>query len=283
MTLSPLSFRKRYESSYETPSSSASPASSLTLPPRKRYRGTSEPILDTKTKGDESKVEGTGSESEDSEDEGLDSKIKEAASKDQQQQAVPVEDTSTDEPLGFGYGAARRRALELEEGPMPSTFEVGQRYRSLPDQQRVDETPTPRLPTCPTWVDPEDGTIYIDIEFDAPLVRAPIQAPALPEWSSGSLLVSPASLTVPPPIASPVTTPAATLEVDEDDFLEVGAQLELYERQTDAQRAALWQARYEDQRDILTLRMQHAADQRDMQELRERVATLERRMDRVEG
>ncbi|GKD85419.1 hypothetical protein Tco_1356573, partial [Tanacetum coccineum] len=37
----------RYKSSYETPSPSASLASSPTLPIRKRYRGTSEPILDT--------------------------------------------------------------------------------------------------------------------------------------------------------------------------------------------------------------------------------------------
>ncbi|GKG43661.1 hypothetical protein Tco_0482754, partial [Tanacetum coccineum] len=38
MTLSPPSFRKRYGSSYETPSSSASPASSLTFPLRKTYQ-----------------------------------------------------------------------------------------------------------------------------------------------------------------------------------------------------------------------------------------------------
>ncbi|GJR28599.1 hypothetical protein Tco_1104831 [Tanacetum coccineum] len=37
MALSPPSFHKRYRSSYETPSSSASPASSPTLPIRKRY------------------------------------------------------------------------------------------------------------------------------------------------------------------------------------------------------------------------------------------------------
>ncbi|GKG51225.1 hypothetical protein Tco_0541609, partial [Tanacetum coccineum] len=50
------------------------------------------------------------------------------------------------------------------------------------------------------------------------------------EWSSGSLLVSPSSPVVPSPIASPVVTPAATISVDEDQFLEVGAQLELHGR-----------------------------------------------------
>ncbi|GKE27355.1 hypothetical protein Tco_1442739, partial [Tanacetum coccineum] len=76
------------------------------------YRGTSEPILDTKTEGDESEDEGPNLESEESEDEGPDSESEEAASEDQQQQAVPVEDTTVDEPLGLGYGATRRHDNE---------------------------------------------------------------------------------------------------------------------------------------------------------------------------
>ncbi|GKD75127.1 hypothetical protein Tco_1333409 [Tanacetum coccineum] len=129
---------------------------------------------------------------------------------------VSVEDTAADEPLGLGYGAARRRALELAEDPVPSTFEVGQSSRSVPNQQRADEISTPRLPTHPTWVDPKDGTVYIDIEFDATSVRALVQTPASPEWTSGSLPISPASMTVPSPVSSPVTTPAATIAVEED-------------------------------------------------------------------
>ncbi|GJW00833.1 hypothetical protein Tco_1556084 [Tanacetum coccineum] len=271
MALSPTSFSKRYISSYETSSSSVSPASSPTLPIRKRYRGTSEPILDTETEGDELKAEGTGSESEESKDEGPGSKSKEAASKGQQQQAVPIEETAADKPLGLGYGAARRRVLELVKGHVPSTY--------------------------------EDDTVYIDIEFDAPPVCAPFQTPTLPDGSSGSLPVSPASLSS--PVASLVTTPAATITVDKDEFLECfrlgslergqehdtisfGALWRLvlalvaWAGETDAQRAALWQARYKDQRDIHALRMQHVVDQREMQGLRERVATLERRMDRLE-
>ncbi|GKF53706.1 hypothetical protein Tco_0160616, partial [Tanacetum coccineum] len=60
------------------------------------------------------------------------------------------------------------------------------------------------------------------------LTCAPVQTPASPEWSSGSLPVSPASLTVPSPVASLATTPAATIAVDEDGFLEVGPQLDLH-------------------------------------------------------
>ncbi|GJU47647.1 hypothetical protein Tco_1204913 [Tanacetum coccineum] len=148
--LLPSSFCKRYISSYKTYSSSASLASSLTLPIRKSL------------------------ESEESEEEGPGLEVEEAAFEDQQQKAVPVEGTAMDEPRGLGYKAARHRALELAEGPVP-------------------------------------------IQTSASLV-----------WSSGSLPVSPASLTVQSPIASPVTTLAATIAVDEDEFLEVQAQLELH-------------------------------------------------------
>ncbi|GJY75427.1 retrovirus-related pol polyprotein from transposon TNT 1-94 [Tanacetum coccineum] len=71
MTLSPSLFRKRYISSYKTPSSSSSPTSSPTLLSRKRYQGISKLIADTEIEGEESEDEGTDSESE------------EAASKDQ--------------------------------------------------------------------------------------------------------------------------------------------------------------------------------------------------------
>nr|GEV88468.1 putative reverse transcriptase domain-containing protein [Tanacetum cinerariifolium] len=211
IALSPSSFYKRYRSSYETPSSSASLASSLTLLKRKMYQGTFELILDTKTKErDELKDEGPGSEGDEASPEG------------QQQQ---------------------------------------ESYRSVPDQQRADETPTPRLSTRPTWVDLKDIIVYIVIDFDAPPVCAQAQTLALPEWSSGFLPISPASLTVPSPVASPVTTPVATVTVNEDAFLK---------------------ARYEDQREIHALRMLHAVDQHEMQGLRERVATLKQMMDRLE-
>ncbi|GKB89719.1 hypothetical protein Tco_0961991 [Tanacetum coccineum] len=280
MALSPPSFCNRYRSSYKTPFSSPSPSLSPTLPIQKRYRGTSEPILDTETEDDESEAKGAGSRSEESKDEDPGSEGEEAAS----------------------------------------------------EEQKADKTP--KIPTRPTWVDPKDGTVYIDIELDAPPDRAPVQTLASPEWSSSSLPISPASLTIPSHVASPVTTPSATIILDEDEFIEVGAQLELHgsilhdhtqrlnalpptllegmgwditklndrsavvrgkihsqrfrlgslEREqeqatitfgalwqpvlaleawagwTDAQRADLWQARYEDQRKIHALRMHHAAD-----------------------
>ncbi|GKC99764.1 hypothetical protein Tco_1170039 [Tanacetum coccineum] len=69
-------------------------------------------------------------------------------------------------------------ALPKGEGEMPSMFE----------------------PTLVTWVDPEDGRVYIDIPTYVPPV-APVQTPLSPKWTF----------------------------VDEDEFLKVGAQLKLHE------------------------------------------------------
>nr|GEY10675.1 hypothetical protein [Tanacetum cinerariifolium] len=161
MTLSDLAFHKRYRSSYETPSSSSS---SLTLPVWKRYRGTSELILDTDSEGDELR-------DEDIEEDGKD-------------KSQGLEDKS------------QASCLELTEEISPYTYKVRQSSR-----------------------------VYTDIPTYAPLA-VPVQTPPSPEWSPGSLLVSPSSPVV--HIALLVTTLSATISVDEDQFLEVGAQLELH-------------------------------------------------------
>nr|GEX55985.1 hypothetical protein [Tanacetum cinerariifolium] len=199
------------------------PLAARTTPPSSNQTPTSP----DPTPVEESKAEGTDLEREESEDEGPNSEGEEAAPKGQQRQASMVEVTTADRPLGLGYCVARCRALEIAEEIVPSTFEIGQSSMSMPDRHVTDETLTPRIPAHTTWIDPEDGIVYLDIKID-PLSRAPVQTPASPEWSSGSLPVSPASLTVPSPVASPVTTPTATIAVDEDEFLEVGAQLELH-------------------------------------------------------
>ncbi|GJW60056.1 hypothetical protein Tco_0109391 [Tanacetum coccineum] len=248
MTLSPSSFCKRYRSSYETPSSSSSPASSPTLPSWKRYRGTSELIEDTKIESDESEDEGTDSEDE------------ETSSESQQQQDIPAEDIVKDEPLGLSYKAARRRALERAGDNLPSTYEVGQSSRSTPDQQTetAGETPTQtyaRMPTRTTWEDPED-----------------VGTPASPEWI-------PLSPPVSPVIPSLIASPAPTLALDEGHEQSV-------RRSTHSvsglgvwneyrSRLGLLLDIYEDQWDICDLRRQHAANQWEMHELKDRIATLE--------
>ncbi|GJS61088.1 hypothetical protein Tco_0655872 [Tanacetum coccineum] len=113
-----------------------------------------------------------------------------------QQREVPVVGATVSSPLGLRFGALRRQELTVEE-----------------DQQ----------PTLTTWKDLIDSIAYIDI-LAYPPPAPPAQTSPSPEWSSGSLLVSPApsavpspisspmiSLTVSSPIASPVATPTATI------------------------------------------------------------------------
>ncbi|GJX26463.1 hypothetical protein Tco_0232759 [Tanacetum coccineum] len=173
---------------------------------------------------------------------------------------------------------------------------------ALEDQQLLVRT---------TWEDPEDDTVYMDIEWDMPPVHSPIQIPpslvgipSSPGWFLEPLSDSPVPATV----------------IDEDDFLEIGAQLELLgsilhdhierldalpptifkgygqdftelfarsgavreEIHSQCFRLRSLEQGYKDQREIHDLRMQRAADQCELQELRDRVTALERRMDRIE-
>nr|GFA08360.1 hypothetical protein [Tanacetum cinerariifolium] len=169
-----LLFCKRYISSYKTPSSS----SSLTLPIRNRYRGTSELVENTRDESSNSntKREGSKDDGHSSEDEG------------------PVS--------------------EEEEETAPEG------HQSVLEHERVKRIFAFRYPTLVTWVDPKDGEVYTDILTYVPPV-APVQTSPSPEWSFGSLLVSPSSPTVLTLVASPVTTQAATVAVDKDEFLEI--------------------------------------------------------------
>ncbi|GJS37595.1 hypothetical protein Tco_0535977 [Tanacetum coccineum] len=237
-TLSTSFFRKRYRSSYEILSSSS------TLPGWKRYRGTPELILDTDSEGDELEGDDTKEDEEDKSSDADDEKERESdesqglegeglgleeeeAAPEGQQQAVLVVDTVMSEPLGLGYGAARRRALESIEEITPSTYEVGKSSRSVPEQEGVERISTFRQPTLVTWVDLEDDRVYTDVPTYAP-PAALVQTPPSPEWSLGSLPVSPSSHVVSSPIASLVATSTAIISVDEDHIIEVGAQLELH-------------------------------------------------------
>ncbi|GJS96122.1 hypothetical protein Tco_0803090, partial [Tanacetum coccineum] len=222
---SPSFFRKRYRSSYETPS----PSSSLTLLAWKKYRDDERESqgLDDESQGKDDESQGLNDEGQGLKDEGPGMEEEEEAAREGQQQAVSVDDITTSEPLDLGYGVARRRSLESTEEIASSMYEVGQSSRSVPEHEGAERVSALRHPTLISWVDPEDGRVYTDILTYIPLA-VPVQTPPSPEWSFGSLPVSPSSLVVPSPIASPVATPTTTISVDEDQFLEVGAQLELH-------------------------------------------------------
>ncbi|GJZ67832.1 zf-CCHC domain-containing protein [Tanacetum coccineum] len=296
---------RRYRSLYKT-SSSPSP----NLPGKKRYRGTSELILDTNIDEDKLGMEdtkdddedessdadderesqglddeghglddedhGLGDESQGLEDEGLGLEEEEEAVPEGQQQAVLVVETATSEPIRLGYEALRRQ----KEG--------------------VERISAFRQPTLVTSVDPEDDRVYTDISAYAP-PAAPVQTPPSPKWSLGSLPVSPLSFVVPSPIASPVATPTTTISsldalpptlvVDIDwDVRDLYTRalwrlvlaLEAWVGHVDTWLVDMSRDRYDDHRLIHDLLVQHAAMQHELQEMRGRVAALEQERGRRE-
>ncbi|GJZ49956.1 hypothetical protein Tco_0604146 [Tanacetum coccineum] len=298
MALLDLAFRKRYRSSYETPS----PSSSLTLLVRKRYRDTSELILDTDSEGDEF---GEEDESSDADDE------RQSYGLDDEGHGLGDEDHGLDdESQGLedeGLCLEEEEAVpEVGEDQAPSTFEVGQSLRSVSEQQGAERVSAFRQPTLDTWVDPEDGRVYTDILTYVPLV-APVQTPPSPECSLGSLHVSPSSPVVPSPIASPVATPIATIsrldalpptlvaDIDRDVkelYTRSGAvrdeifsqrlvlALEAWAGHVDTRLADMSRARYDNHRLIHDMLVQQAAMQRELQGMRGCVTALEQERSR---
>ncbi|GJY26275.1 hypothetical protein Tco_0401001 [Tanacetum coccineum] len=333
MALSYLAFCKRYRSSYETPPPSP------TLLVRKRYRGTSEPMVDTDSEEDKIGEEDIDEDGEDesldvddeedrsdSEDRGIEGEglgLEEEVVLEGQQQAASVVETVASEPLGLGYEALRRRELAVKEDHIHSMFEVGQGSGSVPEPERAKRVSALRQPTLTTWIDPEDGRTNIDVPaYPAP--SSPVQTPPSPELSSGSLPISPAPSTIPSPIpsllASPVATLTTTILVDEDPFIEIGAQsralrdeifsqryrlrsLEHEQERTTVTFEALWRPvlaleawagrvdtrlvdtsrdRYDNHRLIRDILVQQAAMQHELQEMIGRVTALEQERDHRE-
>ncbi|GJT70730.1 hypothetical protein Tco_1030016 [Tanacetum coccineum] len=71
-----------------------------------------------------------------------------------QQQATSIAETAMGEPLGLGYRALRR---------MPSVFEVGQSSGYVPESERLEIVLALQQPTLTTWMNQEDGIVYIDV------------------------------------------------------------------------------------------------------------------------
>ncbi|GJU69685.1 hypothetical protein Tco_1255944 [Tanacetum coccineum] len=214
-TMFESAFRKRFRSSYESSPSGSPPDLSL----RKHYHGMSELVEDSDDEEDEeieksmdsdsmsedAKDEGPTAEDEDPavEDEGLTvgvegpGMVDEGYGLDDESRGIDDEGYSI-ESDGLGLeeeeeavpGALRRRELALEEGDVYSTFEVGQGSEPAPESKIPKRVSAFRQPTLTTWTDPEDGMIYIDIP-DYPPPAPPIQTPPSPEWTYGSLPISP--------------------------------------------------------------------------------------------
>ncbi|GKC60449.1 hypothetical protein Tco_1088047 [Tanacetum coccineum] len=312
MVLSDSAIRKRYRSSYETSSSLSSPA----LRARKRYRGTSKLILGTDSEedeirwedGDEDEGHGLDDEDRSIESDGLGLEGEKEAVPEGHQQAALVVETAVGEPLGLGYKALRRRELAIKEDQVYNTFEVGQGSGSIPEPERPERVSALRQPTLTTWIDLEDGIAYIDIPTYPPPAPFAQTSPS-PEWSSGSLPVSPTPSAVPSPISSPMislTVPSPTLTTTIQDhtqrldvmpptlFAGIDRDVrELYTRpgvvrveifshrpvlaleawagHVDTRMADMSWAGYDDHRLVHDMLVQQAALQRELQEMRGRV------------
>ncbi|GJY53297.1 hypothetical protein Tco_0444961 [Tanacetum coccineum] len=280
VAMSDLALRKRFWSSYES--------SPIELPSRKRYQGMFELVEDVDEEGDDKEEDEEMEESSNSNSVSEDAKDRCPTAEDEdpivgdeglaagdegpsmvvkslslgedeavpggQQRAAPVAETVVGEPLGLGYGALRRREIALGEGQMPSTF--------------------------------EDGIVYINVPAYQP-PAPPAHTPPSPEWSSGSLPISPAPSIVPSPISSPMiplTVPslvASPATAETEGFLtelydrdigelftrsravrdEIFSQRYRFRSQMDAHRAALWHDISDTQRENWELRLQ-LADER---------------------
>nr|GEX56950.1 hypothetical protein [Tanacetum cinerariifolium] len=125
-----------------------------------------------------------------------------------------------------------------QTSPTPTPLKFSEAAASSPSSFRRRGRDA-QQPTLVTWVDPEDGRVYTGILDYVPPV-SPVQTLPSPEWSSGSLPVSPSSLAVSTPVASPVTTPAATIAIDKDKFLEIFRSLEREQERAMVTFSAIW-------------------------------------------
>nr|GEW01122.1 hypothetical protein [Tanacetum cinerariifolium] len=113
------------------------------------------------------------------------------------------EDLATgDEGLATGDEGPSTRVESLGLGG-DAVVPEGQSFGSVPEPKRPERVSALRQPSLTTWIDPEDGIAYINVPAYPPLAP-PAQTSPSPEWSSGSLPVSPAPSIVPLPISSPM-------------------------------------------------------------------------------
>ncbi|GJZ94913.1 hypothetical protein Tco_0667116, partial [Tanacetum coccineum] len=255
--------------------------------------------LDDESRGMDDESHGVDDEGHSVESDGLSLEKEEEAVPGGQQQAAPVMGTAVSAPLGLGYGALRRQELALEEEDVYNTFEVGQGFGSAPESERPERVSAFIQPTLTTWTDPKDGMVYIDVPTYPP-PAPPVQTPPLPEWTSGSLPISPSHSNVPSPISSPIIPlivpfPVAT-PVDLSPTLferydrdigelftrsgavrdEIFSQKYRFKSQTNAQRATLWHAISDVQGENQDLQLQLVEERRARLELAEVVDGMRR-------
>ncbi|GKA83688.1 hypothetical protein Tco_0805283 [Tanacetum coccineum] len=188
---------------------------------------------DVESRGSDDESHGLDDEGHSIESDGLGLGEEEEVVLEGQQRAVSVIGTAVSTSLGLGYEALRRQELALEEDQVYSTFEVGHGSGSALESERPKRVSASRQSTLTMWTYPKDGMVYIDV-LAYPPPAPPVQTPPSPEWSFGSLPISPSPYVVPSPISSPmipltIPYPVATLVTTETEgFLtELGALVEM--------------------------------------------------------
>nr|GEX61083.1 hypothetical protein [Tanacetum cinerariifolium] len=191
VAMSDSTFRKRFRSSYDS-------SPSLTFLVQKRYRGTSELILGIDSEEIDESLD-SDSESKDAEDEGPTAEDEDPAAGDEGL-AAGVEDTGVDD----------------------ESYDLDDESYGLDDESHGEDDESRGLDNEGRGIE-SDGLSLGEEDTLGSLPNSPSLS------VEPSLVSSPIiSLTLPSPIASTMATLRATIPVDEDQFIEVGAQLELY-------------------------------------------------------
>ncbi|GKD61537.1 hypothetical protein Tco_1299046 [Tanacetum coccineum] len=138
-----------------------------------------------------------------------------------------VEDSEEDEEIEESMDSDNDEGYSVESDGLSLEEEeeaVPRGQQSALESERPERVSAFRQPTLTTWTNPEDGMVYIDVPTYPP-PAPPVQTPPSPEWTSGSLPISPSHSDVPSPILLhiiPLTIPshvATPTVVETEGFL----------------------------------------------------------------
>ncbi|GJX56703.1 hypothetical protein Tco_0286600 [Tanacetum coccineum] len=120
-----------------------------------------------------------------------------------------------------------------------------------PESEIPDRVSAFRQPTVTTWTDPEDDMNYIDIP-DYPPPAPPVQTLPLPEWTSGSLPISPSHSNIPSPISSPMELSPALFKRYDRNIRELFTRSRAVRKEIFSQRYRFRSLEYEQERVAVT-------------------------------
>ncbi|GKB19951.1 hypothetical protein Tco_0853874, partial [Tanacetum coccineum] len=197
------------------------------------------------------------------------------------------------EYLGLGGDEAvpegQQRAAPV--GQMPSIFEVGQSFGSMPESERPKRVSALRQPTLTTWIDIEDAPSIVPSPMISLTVPSPVASPATAKAEGfltelGAQVEMQGGLIRDHTVQLGELSPALFKRYDRDIrelFTRSGAvtdeifsQIYQFRSQTDAHRAALWHAISDTKMENQELRLHIAEERRALLDLVEIVDSMRR-------